>query len=79
MAEPAAQKKLGEYLLQLVMYPAELDRFKADPKTAVAESGLSPDNQKLLLAGKLNDILDELAREYVLPPGDHFLKPPPGP
>jgi hypothetical protein len=64
-------RKLGEYLLHLVMSPDLRAHFELDPKSAVAASGLNDAKQKILLSGDLNQILDELAGEYGSQPGDH--------
>jgi hypothetical protein len=67
------EKKLGEFLLQLVMYPALLARYNnPDQRQEVlANSGLSQPKQDLL-SGDLAGILNELAEEYGPAPGDHF-------
>lgn len=71
-----AQRKLGEFLLWLVMNPKELVSYQAekDKKSLLAKkSGLSPKTQAILLKADLHEILNQLSQEYGPGPGDFML------
>jgi hypothetical protein len=73
MPEETPEKKLGEYLLQLVMYQSVRTQFEDHLDDALADSGLNKWKQDILRSGDLNSILKELALEYGPKPGDHFV------
>ena len=68
----AGEMRLGEYLLQLVVFPHVRNAFAENREGALEQSGLSGDLQAMLVAGNLDEILNQLYSEYGVPPGDHF-------
>ncbi|MBD0328855.1 MAG: hypothetical protein ICV64_01970 [Thermoleophilia bacterium] len=64
---------LGEFLIELGENPGQLRRYRKDRRAALADSGLSPEHQQLLLSGDVKRIQAELQREY--PDAKVFLLP----
>ncbi len=66
------EMKLGDYLFRLVLSSELRARYQTDPKTELENSGLNEYKQGIMLGGDLTEILNQLAEEYGIKPGDHF-------
>ena len=72
MAAQEPEIKLGEFILKLVISSDLRTAFETNQQETLANSGLNEDKQAILASGDLRRILDELASEYGIRPGDHF-------
>jgi hypothetical protein len=61
--EPPAITKLGDYLTELARDTDLLKKHVEDPEGAVAEAGLSPEHQQVLLSGDLDQVRAALQDE----------------
>jgi hypothetical protein len=59
-----APRLLGEYLLELSANHHALRSYLDDPKKALADSGLTKAQQKILLSNDLEKIRDAIREEY---------------
>jgi hypothetical protein len=60
----APPKLIGEFLLELNSSTRKLKRFFEDPDAVLAESGLTPKQQRIVKSGNLRRIRDEIRKEY---------------
>lgn len=60
----AAPKLIGEYLLELSSSKSKLKQYYDDPDKALANSGLTPRQQKIVKSNNLRRIRDEIRKEY---------------
>jgi hypothetical protein len=60
----AAPKLIGEFLLELNTNKRKLERFFHDQDALLAESGLTPKQQRIVKSGNLRRIRDEIRKEY---------------
>jgi len=60
----APPKLIGEFLLELNSNTRKLKRFFEDPDAVLAESGLTPKQQRIVKSGNLRRIRDEIRKEY---------------
>jgi hypothetical protein len=60
----AAPKLIGEFLLELNTDTRKLKRYLDDPDGALARSGLTEKQQKIVKSGNLRRIRDEIRKEY---------------
>ena len=60
----AAPKLIGEFLLELNSNTRKLKRYLEDPDAVLAESGLTPKQQKIVKSNNLRRIRDEIRKEY---------------
>jgi len=52
---------LGDYIIKLSKDPGLAEKLRQDPKTALASSGLSIEDQKLVSTGNINGIRKALS------------------
>ena len=77
-------KRISTYLYELVHDPEKMDEYWRNKKEALAKSGLTPPQQRILLEQDHAAMLEAMHREYVDSPeplvGEfHWPVGPPGP
>lgn len=55
---------IGDFLLELADDPELLARFRDDPATVLAESGLTTEQQEILRSNDLKRVRDAIRAEY---------------
>jgi len=60
----APPKLIGEFLLELNSNKGKLKRYLENPDAVLAESGLTPKQQRIVKSGNLRRIRDEIRKEY---------------
>ena len=55
---------IGDFLLELADDPELLARFRDDPATVLAESGLTAEQQQILRSNDLKRVRDAIRAEY---------------